>query len=776
MPESPRTSSPAFKLDDSASITNADNHRDVLDTIELNDNNDYPIDPWKVSEASTSAPSPSRGTSYTGAASFSHSHSSSLQKLSVDRTNPEETGPSANPARTAATTSLPAHWVNNGEIPTVLGIAVVDFNHLIGPTVEYAFPPSLQNALSIDENLSKELPFLALPDGAHLSEEDYSYFHCTFSPSNDNSHQHNAETNIPTNQTLFGISCNRQLASAELHRRPSDVTRSMVQKAIVVIASHPIFGPIRDRLGVVTRAYFAQRDFGETKLLEDFYTSLETSLEGKSGEEAIYMGTSLRELVHKFRHRTLVLLKMLMLQKRVMLFGYPVEKLCTYQYSLVSLIPGLLLNLRDSGSPQLEQKRSKVRPTSLRTSDRTSLLRFMGLPLRIFSHDAFFQPYMPLQQMDTLAAKSWLVGTTNQIVTQQKECRYDLLVNIDNNTFVFPNPKLERVVGLTAADRKWMDDVVQTVEETWGLSEGERPSYRGSDDDLRARFEEYIFSALSSIKYSNYLSQTNPNPSPLSTSSSNTPSSSSINTLSTMNRDPDQQGLVMAGLGGTKEGAEAIRDFGEGWVGMFRETKVYEIWNGSTDETLFDIHEPRHPCEGKVNVVSDLSLRISEGLHDLRLDEQLGPTREALSSAFSAGSSSLFRAFDGVRSEVSNRLREREEAAAAARARQSVNSNNGPIASETRTPFSSTTTAFATNVSSTQGQAQTQPVENIRATLGGIGSGIGGFFSSRISNFRNPSPTPTTPKGLRPMSLSSSASTGSLKGMARLNTPERQGK
>lgn len=66
------------------------------------------------------------------------------------------------------------------------------------------------------------------------------------------------------------------------------------------------------------------------------------------------MGTSLRELVHKFRHKTLVMLKMLLLQKRVsslkrvtlkltgqmMLFGYPVEMLCTYQYSLVSLIPG----------------------------------------------------------------------------------------------------------------------------------------------------------------------------------------------------------------------------------------------------------------------------------------------------------------------------------------------------------------------------------------------------------------------------------------------------
>jgi hypothetical protein len=39
----------------------------------------------------------------------------------------------------------------------------------------------------------------------------------------------------------FICRCNRQLASADLLRRPSDVTRSMVQKAVVVIASQPIF-------------------------------------------------------------------------------------------------------------------------------------------------------------------------------------------------------------------------------------------------------------------------------------------------------------------------------------------------------------------------------------------------------------------------------------------------------------------------------------------------------------------------------------------------------
>lgn len=73
-------------------------------------------------------------------------------------------------------------------------------------------------------------------------------------------------------------------------RKSSDVTRSMVQKAVVVIASQPVFGPVRDRLGVVTRAFFAQRDFGSTQILDDFYLSLEASLDGKFSEHAIYMG------------------------------------------------------------------------------------------------------------------------------------------------------------------------------------------------------------------------------------------------------------------------------------------------------------------------------------------------------------------------------------------------------------------------------------------------------------------------------------------------------
>jgi hypothetical protein len=119
-------------------------------------------------------------------------------------------------------------------------------------------------------------------------------------------------------------------------------------------------------------------------------------------------GTSLRELVHTFRQRTLVLVKALMLQKRVcpppissllptnhsgtqiMFYGYPVERLCTYQYSLVSLLPGLLQTLDDCGSPPLASRAPTLtKPSSLRTSDRKSMMAFMGLPLDIFGKVRF---------------------------------------------------------------------------------------------------------------------------------------------------------------------------------------------------------------------------------------------------------------------------------------------------------------------------------------------------------------------------------------------------
>lgn len=81
------------------------------------------------------------------------------------------------------------------------------------------------------------------------SAEDYSYFTLR-----------RGDTDTSPATSLFGISCTRQLDSNALVNRPAEVTRSTVQKAVVVISDSPQhFGAIKAQLGVVTAAWFAQK-------------------------------------------------------------------------------------------------------------------------------------------------------------------------------------------------------------------------------------------------------------------------------------------------------------------------------------------------------------------------------------------------------------------------------------------------------------------------------------------------------------------------------------
>ena len=300
-----------------------------------------------------------------------------------------------------------------------------------------------------------------------------------------------------------------------------------------------------------------------------------------------------------------------------MFFGYPVERLCTYQYSLISLVPDLLLSLEDAGSPAMDKQSSKrKRAESLKTSDRKSLLRFMGLPLHLFGKDSFFQPYLPLQQIDMASkSKSYLVGTTNSIYRQQKECSIDVIVDLEHSSLEFIDPKVQQLVNLTAEDRKWMDDIVNVVLETWNAADPSRPSsmqFQGSDDYLRSKFEEYICSMLSSIKYSEYL----------------------------INSQGSQVSILAPD-------ASTMDAFGPEFIAAFKTTGAFSLWDKTTDSTIFDLFDHKHPCEGKTSTLEDVSLRLTSGIYDLHLDEHLaknlGPTRERLGNALNSGSQTAWK-------------------------------------------------------------------------------------------------------------------------------------
>ena len=91
----------------------------------------------------------------------------------------------------------------------------------------------------------------------------------------------------------------------------------MVQKAVVVLASQPILGSVRSKLGLVTQAYFAQKDFSQLEILKSLYDNLKTSSGTISLDHALYMAISLRDIIHKFKSKVLLLLKALLLERRV---------------------------------------------------------------------------------------------------------------------------------------------------------------------------------------------------------------------------------------------------------------------------------------------------------------------------------------------------------------------------------------------------------------------------------------------------------------------------
>lgn len=117
-----------------------------------------------------------------------------------------------------------------------------------------------------------------------------------------------------------------------------------------------------------------------------------------------------------------------------------------------------------------------------------SLLKYMGLPLNVFEKGSFFQPYLPLQQIDMLSSeqtKSYVVGTTNQIFFHHKsDTKIDVLVNVETGTLEFYNPQLVNLVSPTLADRRWMENIVKVVNDTWNTNGKESFGLRSENDIL----------------------------------------------------------------------------------------------------------------------------------------------------------------------------------------------------------------------------------------------------------------------------------------------------
>jgi hypothetical protein len=68
-----------------------------------------------------------------------------------------------------------------------------------------------------------------------------------------------------------------------------------------------------------------------------------------------------------------------------------------------------------------------------------------------------------------------------------------------------------------------------------------------------------------------------------------------------------------------------------------------------TDAELFDIVEPRHPCSGTATLsLEDVQLRVQQKMQDLKLDERMASSKEAISRTWMSGSSKVRGAMESA--------------------------------------------------------------------------------------------------------------------------------
>ncbi|PIS56389.1 hypothetical protein CJI97_001637 [Candidozyma auris] len=476
----------------------------------------------------------------------------------------------------------------------IFALCLVDFHHVRGPEVQW-WKSNYHADYNLHGKLFKNLSFQALPDGSHLFEETFSNFNLVYDFANavslDDQLDFEQFTGNPNHlETLFGCSCVRQvkttdLSSEELERN-KDITRSIVQKAVVVISrKQPIFTKIKEKLSIITHSYFQQTNFTNTELLEKLFDNLNgtfklieeepmlkqqipeeiTLLENKKNEkeDEFFVNLNLRSILSNYKSSILIILKALLLEQRVLVYSNNnLELLTQFQNNLIALIPDLHHHLDLSGCPlsdYTEKHSPLTRPTSLKTNDRRSMVRFFGLPLHVFNtKGSFWNPYLPLQQFDELHSESFMVGCSNLLILNQaSQHKINVVVNLDSCQLSYPTGKPE-ALSLSHYDKRFIQSLLH--------SSSNEDAFEGSDDYIRYQFEDYIRSLLATTRFYQYMERF---------------------------KSPPPGFDVNA-----NKHYGNLKAFNDSFVDAWFKTKNFKIWDSLCDDFIFNFHDPLHIAIG----------------------------------------------------------------------------------------------------------------------------------------------------------------------------------
>ena len=427
------------------------------------------------------------------------------------------------------------HYTSN----PILYIAVVSFNHKKGSIIEFTYPDKdellekntesklfFESLITSDNSLTKEnvfdninnqLTYLSMPDGAHSLTSDSQFFLIqNFS------------------KILFGISCYRQIKVTQAMKEDEqENTRDSVQKSMCIISKLPLFGQMASKLSITMLAYFNQDSLKDKKIIKDLYLNYDKNYLEYINVNEILESFSLKRLIYFTRDKIFTLIKLIMLEKKILIYSHISNNICSFIFSFLSLFPGgAFFSLDNTG--HMKSFYNCYSP--------------YGLPLKFLNKKSVVYSLLTLYDIDKLEDKnisSYFVGATNPLLLNYNKIEFDCIINLDEdkitfnkniNMNLFNMGKRENLImkKLRKECKLLFDmDNSEDMDDNWMLDKDEInfnfnqkrnksikkkekikiylenneniSSFEGSDDYIRGIFIKYITSFLSDISLAQHI-------------------------------------------------------------------------------------------------------------------------------------------------------------------------------------------------------------------------------------------------------------------------------
>ena len=404
--------------------------------------------------------------------------------------------------------------------PPILLIAVVTFHHKKGSIIEFTYPPQselLSNPQTLSylqslspsltpfqtlETILTQLTYLCLPDGTHSTNKDSQYF---------------LIQNL--NKLLYGISTYEQLQTTSLIKEDDNENlRQCVQKSMCIVSTLPLFGLLKPKLELTMSAYFNQQSLKDKTIIAELYGNSDISKYNNVEISEIYEGLSLCNVISFTKEKIFELIKLLLLEKNILVFSSLACNVCSFIFSLLSIFPGGVLFDMTYGK---------------KVSLYNQCYDKHGCPLKLFHSKRKLYTVFSLYEIDSITTSdSFLLGTTNLIFITHPKFKYDCIINLDEGSITYPNDKqnkLQSIIKCTKYERTIYDVALYKQYQQVIMkgnnyrSKGDEYDNADTDDEdtvnyslietyedgIRKEIKKYLLSFLSDIALCEYISSNN---------------------------------------------------------------------------------------------------------------------------------------------------------------------------------------------------------------------------------------------------------------------------